>query len=345
MTDDRKIRDLIRRMVSMSPEPPPYPEEITMAHPSTTRRRSPALIFAAAAVAVVVLAVPLLLWDGGDGAPVGGGTSVPGTTVPPVTTTEPGATTTTEPDIVQAITQPVFLAQMPVNSPSNNPAIIPILLTVEEPDGLPADVQQAAGSPVGMLLNHDALGVVLPAGVETYVPAGVQVLDSTVTGSLITLDMNEAFLDGAGGLLADFTMLNQLVYTATITDLSARVLFTVNGAPVEAFGTEGISLLDPVGRDDYLDHLNPIVVTRTLEVTDNEIRVVGKANVYEATLSYRVSGTDIEGFVNATCGTGCWGDFEISLSTGGLATGSVLEIFSASAEDGSPMFLIRIPLG
>jgi len=32
---------------------------------------------------------------------------------------------------------------------------------------------------------------------------------------VITLDMNEAFIEGAGGLLADFTMLNQLIYTAS----------------------------------------------------------------------------------------------------------------------------------
>jgi hypothetical protein len=338
MTDDKKIRDLIARMVSMSPEPPPYPEEITMAKPSPTRRRSPALIFAVAAAAVVVLALPLFLWDGGGGSPVGGDTTTT-TALPPTTAPDTETTAPTLPS--GTVGFPVFVAQDPTNTPSGNPGLVPVWIWVDYED---AEALEQLQSHILMLLNHGEAGGALPEGMTSYLPDGLEVSEGQAPG-LITLDFNEVFLDGAGGLLADITMLNQLVYTATVSDPSAKVLFTVGGSPVEAFGTDGISLLEPVGRDDFLDHLNPILVTEPVEVTDNGVRVVGKANVFEAVVSYRVPGTDIEGFSMATCGTGCWGDFVITFPADGLPEGSVVEVYSASAEDGSPMFLISVPIG
>ena len=77
----------------------------------------------------------------------------------------------------------------------------------------------------------------------------------------VTVDMNEAFLAGSGsGLLGDFTMLNQLIYTATAFGEIESVLFTVNGEPVTAFGSEGLDLSEPQGQDAYLDQLNSVNV-------------------------------------------------------------------------------------
>ncbi|HEX9865197.1 MAG TPA: hypothetical protein VGC03_09545, partial [Acidimicrobiia bacterium] len=63
--DDQRMKDLADRLVAMSPEPPPFPEEVTVTQPRVSRS-SPVLMFAGAAVIVLVLAaIPLLLFRGG----------------------------------------------------------------------------------------------------------------------------------------------------------------------------------------------------------------------------------------------------------------------------------------
>ena len=179
-------------------------------------------------------------------------------------------------------------------------------------------------------------------------PGGVEIVGKTfeTTDDGLTravLDMNEAFLDGAGGLLGDFTMLNQIIFTTLQCEVS-EVRFTVGGEPVTEFGSEGLSLVDPVDTSTFRDELNPILVTSPVVATDEEYQVSGVANVFEATVAYRVVGTDFEGFVTATCGTGCWGHFEMSVPRSAVGPGSMLEIFTHSAQDGSPLHMVRIPL-
>jgi hypothetical protein len=328
MTDE-KIKDLMGRIVSMSPPPPEYPEEMEMARPVDQRRRNPAVIFAVAAAAVLVLAIPLVLWQGADQSPVGGGTTVPPTTQPGQATTVPSV----------EVTGVIYAIQDPASSFTGNPALVPFEVTVSDDRGLLSSGETG----VGLLTRLTELGIELPNGFYTVLPEGIEAAVGSAGAQLITLDMNQKFLEGAGGLLADITMLNQLVYTATQESPGARVLFTVEGEPIEAYGTDGLSLLDAVGRDDFLDEVNPIIITEPVTVVDGQIRVVGRANVYEATVSYRVAGTDVEGFATATCGTGCWGDFEFTLNADEVPTGSFIEVYAESAEDGSPLTMVRIP--
>ncbi len=345
MTNEKKLKDLMARMVSMSPQPPEYPEEIEMAQPSNQRRRSPAVIFAVAAAAVLALAIPLALWQGAEETPVGGGT----TTVPPVTTTEPWTETTVIESTSTTVPLPVevagvvYLIQDPGNSFTGDPALVPFLVTATDDTGVLSN-----GSAVGLLTKLGELGATLPDGFTTVLPDGVEVTELPSDATLprvIALDFNERFLDGAGGTLADFTMINQIVYTATQGEPGSRVQFTVNGEPIEAFGTDGLMLLDPIGREDFLTEVNPIILVEPVTVDAlGLIKVVGRANVFEANVSYRVTGTDVEGFDTATCGTGCWGDFDFTLNADHVVGGSAIEIFVSSAEDGSPTFVVSIPL-
>jgi Immunoglobulin-like domain of bacterial spore germination len=79
------------------------------------------------------------------------------------------------------------------------------------------------------------------------------------------------------------------------------------------------------------------------------ISVTGKANVFEANVSLRLLDEDgnerASTFATATCGTGCWGDFQatIEYSVDHQQQG-MLEVYQASAEDGSPLDLVRIPV-
>lgn len=338
MTNEKKLKDLMARMVSMSPQPPEYPEEIEMAQPANQKRRSPAVIFAVAAVAVLALAIPLALWPGEEPPPLGGGT-----TVPPDQTTQPGPETTVPAPLPVEVAGVVYLIQDPGNSSSGNPALVPFLVTATDDTGVLSN-----GSAVGLLTKLGELGATLPDGFTTVLPDGVEVTELPSDATLprvIALDFNERFLDGAGGPLADFTMLNQIVYTATQGEPESRVQFTVNGEPIEAFGTDGLMLLDPVGREDFLTEVNPIILVEPVTVDAlGLIKVVGRANVFEANVSYRVTGTDVEGFDTATCGTGCWGDFDFTLNADHVVGGSAIEIFVSSAEDGSPNFVVSIPL-
>lgn len=225
--DDQKMRELVDRLVAMSPETPPYPDEVIMAMPTTRTRRSPIIVFAgAAAVVLLVAAIPLLLST--DTPPVGG------TTPPPVTdTTLTDQTMVTEAPPLTAQQAVVFLVQSPDNS-RGNPALVPFLTSVTGTED-----ESEISLALQLLTDPD---LTPPPGFDNVIPAGVEVLDVSVDGEVISVDMNDEFLSGAGGTLADFTMVNQMVFTATQSNPSAMVRFTVNGEPVVAFGGNGLDL-------------------------------------------------------------------------------------------------------
>lgn len=351
MSRDDKIRDLMRRLVAMSPEPPPFPEEITMAHQQPAGRRlHPALVVAITVAAIAALAVPLLLFVGGNEPPPVAGTT--STTAPPAstttapvsttsTTTAPASTTTTE-AMVDGWSGVVFLYTEPENSFVGNPALVPLQMDVEGafPDGV--EFSRA-------LSELAAAGVELPEGFGNAIPPEVIVVSQTTDGELLNADMSEAFVDGAGGALADFTMLNQLIYTLTYQDPTQQVVFTVKGDPVTAFGSEGLDLSSPVGRDSFLDEIHFIDLTEPVVDTGEGYLVEGIANVFEATLNVEVidAAGDIvdEHVVTATCGSGCWGEFSVTIEPDLLVSGqSSVRVLTYSAEDGSATDVVTIPV-
>lgn len=339
MSYEKKMRDLMARLVSMSPEPPPYPEEeIPLASRREQRRSRPALVFAAAAVLVVVLAVPVLLFTGGE---------VPPAATSTTSTLAPDATTTTEVPMVDNWSGVVFLYQEPENSNVSYPALVPVAVTIDGPFAEGVDFSRA----VSMALQA---GEELPPGLQTAIPDDVIVQSTRVEGESIVADMNEAFLDGAGGLLADFTMLNQLVYTLTYGNEDGEVLFTVHGEPVTAFGGDGLDLTEPLDRETYRNdqqlQLHVINLTSPiLRQDDGTYLVEGVANVFEATVTVAVidgAGEIVdEEFVTATCGTGCWGEFSTSIGADLIVPGeSSIRVFTFSAEDGAISEAITVPI-
>lgn len=79
------------------------------------------------------------------------------------------------------------------------------------------------------------------------------------------------------------------------------------------------------------------------------LSVVGEANVFEATVSMRILGENGDeiatAFTTAECGTGCWGDFlgKIKFEVDNEQQGT-LEVFESSAEDGSDIHKVSIPV-
>lgn len=357
MSYENKIKELMSRLVAMSPEPPPYPEETPMARPETKKSPRPGLVFAAAAVLVALLAVPLLLFTGGED-PIGLGSTTTtsststslattSTTVPATTSTSQPGTTTTEPVEGALWTGVVYLYQSPENSFGGNPALVPLDVEVSAPAGTFSDHTQFDG--VLALLAENGIGVPEPFG--NAIPSDVRVVWWGEENGIVRPDMNEAFLAGAGGLLSDMTMLNQLIYNLTWMNEEASVLFTVDEEPVEAYGSEGLGLTDPVARgtfrDDFLHSIN--LTHPIIQQADGTYLVEGIANVFEATVNIAVidgAGEVVhEEFVTATCGTGCWGDFSTSIDAELIIPGeSSVMIFTYSAEDGSIVDAITVPI-
>ena len=78
------------------------------------------------------------------------------------------------------------------------------------------------------------------------------------------------------------------------------------------------------------------------------IHVSGTANVFEATVSFEVrdgSGKVVlRDFTTATAGNGTRGTFDKLLAIPGLSGRATIVAFEASAEDGTPLHVVRVPV-
>ena len=348
--DDQRMKDLTDRLVAMSPEPPPFPEEVTMTTPARKTTMKPLTVFAAAVVIVLLgFGIPFLLMNGGQ-PPVASDSTTTTTTVVETTTTTGLSTTTTTPvaPVPGEVGVPAFLVQESVNSFRTNPALVPFYVPVELAED--ADDTEAVKAAINALGDPD---LILPAGAMNSVPAGVEALvvrRADGTDNALIIEMNEAFLDGAGGLLADFTMLNQLIYTATTLDGIEEVHFIVNNEPIVAFGSEGLSLESSVNRETFREgNLALIYLTEPIVADgDGTVDVVGISNTFEASMTLRV--LDADGSVvheepgSATSGSGTWGDYHFSVDESLVEPGSSIQLFEYSAEDGDPQNIITVPV-
>ena len=354
---DRRMRELADRVVAMSPEPPPFPEETVVIQPNGESKPRPVLMFAGAALAVLLLVgIPILLFTGDEGEPAVTTTPTtlpstvvtepaPSTTEPAPTTTVPETTTSTGP-VLERRQVVAFLVGEAENSFTGNPAVVPFLSISE---ALPEESDEMAAL---RLLTRDDL--ILPEGFSNVIPAPVEVIGVELypEDHWVVVDMNQAFLEGAGGALADFTMLNQLIFTVTASEFGGftEVLFTVEGEPITQFGSEGLDLSEPVGRDSFLDQLNSVIVVSAAAVTgDGPLVVSGIANVFEATVSLDLVDADgnvvYEDFTTATCGTGCWGSYFFNIDFDFESTPVTMRVFWNSAENGEPVDVVSMPVG
>jgi hypothetical protein len=334
---DRKMRELMGRMVDMTPEAPPFPEEMVTLVPARHRPAPrPALVFAGAALLVLAIALPLFLLGGGTGVDPAV-TTVP---VPVPTTTVPDTGTTAVPELQVTMPVVVYLTQDPENSLRGNPALVPVATLGSAPEGQPASL-----AALRALLDP---ALTPPPGLDDTIPDEVAVLGVTEDGDTITVDMNQAFLAGAGsGFLGDVTMLNQLIYTATQGNPEVGVVFTVEGQAPGPYGSEGILLDTAFTRDYYRDEeINSVIVTTPVGPESTEIS--GVARVFEATVSLEIrdAAGEVVGsqFTMVTCGSGCWGEFTFQLDPALLEPGGQVRVFWNSPEDGDPSDVVTVPI-
>ncbi|MFE9692962.1 Gmad2 immunoglobulin-like domain-containing protein [Micromonospora sp. NPDC005806] len=171
-------------------------------------------------------------------------------------------------------------------------------------------------------------------GMTSLIPPGVQV--SRIAGHVATLAPPTGF--DSGGAATVRLRRAQVVWTLTQFPTVRRVAFTSTDTA-------------PTGRDDYADLLPPITVTGPSigDRVTSPITLTGTAEVFEATVSVRVldgAGREIgTAFTLATCGSGCRGDYRVSVRYRRATAGpGSIEVYEVSARDGSRINVVAIPV-
>jgi germination protein M len=162
---------------------------------------------------------------------------------------------------------------------------------------------------------------------STAIPDGTTIVDVNVEDGVATVELSAELPD----------------------EPLAQVVYTVSQFPT----VETVEVQDrTLTRGDFEDLTPAILVESPLpfEEVESPLRVTGTANTFEATFRYELTDTDgrivDENFVTATSGTGTRGTFDFTTDEFTVPFDGVgaLIVFESSAEDGSRIHLVEIPL-
>ncbi len=234
----------------------------------------------------------------------------------------------------------------------NEPTLVPVLRTV------PRSTATATAAMKALLAGPSAKERAPTWPIKTLIPAGSTLLGIEISGGLATVDLSAEFAslspDDAWdlGVYSLRGRLAQVVYTLTQFTRVDRVNFKIAGKPVTVFMSEEIVLNKPVTRATYRDHYLPLIfVDRPAwgAALPNPGRVSGLANVFEA--QFRMALLDrndkvlVDVPVMASCGTGCWGSFDVTLSYHvSTAQWGTLRVWDISEYSGRPVAVREYPV-
>jgi immunoglobulin-like protein involved in spore germination/sporulation and spore germination protein len=307
-------------------------------------RRRPLLPIAVLAVAALVAAC------GATSGPLGSVPPVPSSAEPSVAQGSPDVTPAPSEPAVSPGSEPTSEPSTPSSSPtaaSPTPGATPTSTTIvrayfwlggsPNADGLVAVLREipATKSVATAAMNALLAGpntVERANAISSAIPRGSQLLGLTIEKGIATVDLSSEFASAAGSD-AYQQRLGQVVYTLTQFP-------TVNGVSVQIDGQGDSNVL---GRADYVGLLPSMWVDRPAwgAAIGNPAHVTGSADVFEAT--FRIAILDGAGKVladqqvMATCGTGCRGTFDVTVSYDvSKAQYGTLRVYNPSAQDGSP---------
>ena len=170
------------------------------------------------------------------------------------------------------------------------------------------------------------------AGLTTSIPRELAIERLAVADGTATVD----FAGSAG-----CPSIAQIVYTLTQFPTVRRV--TGNCIPASAYG-RGLRRAD-------LEQVTPAIFVESPTVGEevrSPLRIRGTANAFEATFMVNVTDWDgrivVEQFVTATSGSGERGTFDVTIPFEVDRPGGALIVFERSAEDGSQLHVVEIPL-
>lgn len=192
-----------------------------------------------------------------------------------------------------------------------------------------------------------------PAGLgklTTAIPEDVTLNGLTIDDGTATVDLSSSF-EERGGTASMGMRLGQVTFTLTQFPTVERVAFALDGKLVKVFSSEGLVISKPLTRADFEDIAPAITVDRPRSGDDvtSPVTIAGTANVFEANVSIRIEDVDgnvlAETFATADCGTGCRGDYSKKVPFRvDEPTEATIIVFEQSAEDGSDLFPVEIPV-
>lgn len=84
----------------------------------------------------------------------------------------------------------------------------------------------------------------------TTIPEGTQLLSLETTAEGVKVDLSQEFASG-GGSAAMSARVAQIIYTASSIDTNTSVWISVEGEPLENLGGEGITVSQPMTRQEF----------------------------------------------------------------------------------------------
>ena len=270
-------------------------------------------------------------------------TAAPTTIVTP-TTTNVTAAPTTSTTAAEPTAVAVYFMLEELEDQLPGPFLVPVYREVEAGTDVAMPVVEA------LLAGPTSEETAGTPAISTAIPEGTEVLGVDISDGLATVDLSGEYDDG-GGSFGMFARLAQVVYTLTRFPEVDEVAFEIEGEMVTVFSSEGIELDGPQQRDDYYDLLPPIFVDYPAwgEPVTSPIQVSGLSNVFEAVSQVMLTDDDgeplFEDRVMATCGTGCWGAWEIEIpyEVERQQFGALI-VWEFSAQDGSRIHIREYPV-
>lgn len=151
-----------------------------------------------------------------------------------------------------------------------------------------------------------------PVDLLTAIPARTRLLDVALRDGTATVDLSTEFGSG-GGTLSMTARVAQVVFTATQFDNVERVLFWIDGSPIEFLGGEGLQMVEPWTRADVArDFTGGVLIDTPLpgETVRSPFVVSGEADVYEGDFPIEIRRDGEVLAVIAPVSGGAWGDWE-----------------------------------
>ena len=187
--------------------------------------------------------------------------------------------------------------------------------------------------------------------IRTLIPAGTELRGLEISDGLATVDLSGRFAS-AGGSVSVRGRLAQVTYTLTQFASVDRVTFKLDGRTRGRVLGRRDRLAKPVTRATYRDgFLPPMFVDRPAwgAAYPSGTHITGLANVPEA--QFRITLIEpsgkwlFDGPVLATCGTGCWGRFDLPISYHvSAAEWGVLRVMDYSEAGGLPIDVREYPV-
>jgi immunoglobulin-like protein involved in spore germination/sporulation and spore germination protein len=221
--------------------------------------------------------------------------------------------------------------------------LTPVLRTIPKTQAVgAASMTELLAGPVGGELSAD------PA-MFSDIPFDARFLGLSIANGVATVNLSSEF--AAGGTTATIEQrYGQVVFTLTQFATVKSVRFQLDAADAPAVTDSG-PVSRAVTRLDYVGVIPAIFVDGPAwgGAVANPARFTGLAYAFEAQFRLQLVAADdttlVDTAVHASCGTGCWGTFDVTVPYAvAAAQWGTLRVFELSAADSRPVNVTEYPV-